>query len=70
MTALMKRPMKRPPEQLVKPRQNPTRAGRAPFVAMLVAFALAALRCSVDVPLGVDPRSDAADDNVDAGAGN
>jgi len=37
---------------------------------MLVAFALAALRCSVDVPLGVDPRSDAADDNVDAGAGN
>jgi hypothetical protein len=37
---------------------------------MVVAVVLAALRCSVDVPLGVDPRSDAAHDDFDAGAGN
>jgi hypothetical protein len=61
--------MKRPPEQLAKP-STPTGTGRAPLVAIIAACALAALRCSVDVPLGVDPRSDAAGDNVDAGAGN
>jgi len=43
--------------------------GRTAVVVLLVALALGALRCSVDVPLGVDPRSDAAADNVDAGAG-
>ncbi len=33
--------------------------------ALALALALAAARCSVDVPLGVDPHSDAA--HVDAG---
>lgn len=33
--------------------------------ALALAFGIAAARCSVDVPLGVDPRSDAA--QVDAG---
>jgi hypothetical protein len=32
---------------------------------LALAFAIAAARCSVDVPLGVDPHSDAA--HVDAG---
>jgi hypothetical protein len=48
----------------------PTRPGRIALAATVVALALAALRCSVDVPLGVDPRFDAADNNVDAGAGD
>jgi hypothetical protein len=43
---------------------------RTAAVTLLVALALAAIRCSVDVPLGVDPRSDAADDHVDAGTGD
>ncbi len=39
--------------------------------ALVLAFATAAARCSVDVPLGVDPRSDAApSDAADAGAGH
>ena len=46
------------------------RRRRTTVVAMLIALALAAVRCSVDVPLGVDPHSDAADTQVDAGAGN
>ena len=70
----MKRPMnqptKRPLEELVKISESLPRPGKAAFVALVVAVALGALRCSVDVPLGVDPRSDAADDNVDAGGGN
>ncbi len=38
--------------------------------ALALAIALAAARCSVDVPLGVDPRSDAAHpDAADAGTG-
>ena len=32
---------------------------------LALAFGIAAARCSVDVPLGVDPHSDAA--QVDAG---
>ena len=43
---------------------------RTSVVALVLALALAALRCSVDVPLGVDPKSDAADNHADAGAGN
>ena len=39
-------------------------------VALIVALALATVRCSVNVPLGVDPRSDAADLQPDASAGN
>ncbi len=46
------------------------RKRRATVVAVVVALALAALRCSVNVPLGVDPHSDAADTQADAGAGN
>jgi hypothetical protein len=57
------------PEQLVKTKEPLTR-GRSAVVAMVVALALAALRCSVDVPLGVDPRSDAAERNLDAGTGD
>ncbi len=57
-------------KQPLKPRETATLSGRATVVAMLVALALAALRCSVDVPLGVDPHSDAADTEADAGAGN
>jgi hypothetical protein len=33
--------------------------------ALALALGIATARCSVDVPLGVDPRSDAA--HVDAG---
>ena len=33
--------------------------------ALVLAAGIAAARCSVDVPLGVDPHSDAAD--IDAG---
>jgi hypothetical protein len=40
------------------------------MVAMVVALALAALRCSVNVPLGVDPHSDAAVTQADAAAGD
>ncbi|HEY4394757.1 MAG TPA: hypothetical protein VGP64_11870 [Polyangia bacterium] len=37
--------------------------------ALALAVGIAAARCSVDVPLGVDPRSDAAHlDAGDAGA--
>jgi len=43
---------------------------RTTLVAMAVALALAAVRCSVNVPLGVDPKSDASDIHTDAGAGN
>jgi hypothetical protein len=50
----------------MKTRERRT-GGRTAVVIMVVALALAALRCSVDVPLGVDPRSDAADETVDAG---
>jgi hypothetical protein len=40
-------------------------------VAVALALALGAARCSVDVPLGVAPPSDAADAPVaDAGAGS
>jgi len=40
------------------------------IVAMAMVLALAAIRCSVDVPLGIDPKSDAADIHADAGPGN
>ena len=37
--------------------------------ALALALGIAAARCSVNVPLGVDPRSDAAPvDAADAGA--
>ena len=42
----------------------------ATLVAMVVALALAAVRCSVNVPLGVDPKSDAAELHADASAGD
>jgi hypothetical protein len=50
--------------------REPATRSWATVVAMVVALALAALRCSVDIPLGVDPHSDAADNLSDAGAGN
>ena len=45
---------------------------RGTTVAVAVTLAWAAVRCSVNVPLGVDPRSDASDNLTDgsAGAGN
>jgi hypothetical protein len=70
MTQRLTQLMNRPREQLGTSRQSPTGRGRAALVAMVMAVVLAALRCSVDVPLGVDPRSDAAHDDFDAGAGN
>jgi len=39
-------------------------------VATAVVLALAAICCSVTVPLGLDPKSDAADIHADAGPGN
>ena len=57
-------------KQLLKASEPASRKRRTTVVAMVVALALAALRCSVDVPLGVDPHSDAADTQADAGAGN
>ena len=61
--------MKRP-RKLREPATRKRRATVVAIVALVVALALAALRCSVDVPLGVDPHSDAADNLSDAGAGN
>jgi hypothetical protein len=40
------------------------------FVAMAVVLAVVAICCGVNVPLGVDPKSDAADIHADAGPGN
>lgn len=40
------------------------------LTAVVIALALAAARCDRDVPLGVDPGSDAAADAGDAGAGD
>ena len=57
-------------KQPLKPREPAAWKRRTTVVAMVVALALAALRCSVNVPLGVDPHSDAADTPSDAGAGN
>ena len=54
----------------LKPSEPAAWKRRTTVVAMVVALALAALRCSVNVPLGVDPHSDAADTPSDAGAGN
>ena len=62
-------PIKRSTDQLGRPRERPKTGARTAVVAIIVALALAALRCSVDVPLGVDPRSDAANNDTDAGAG-
>jgi len=70
MNGPMNGPMKRRLQQLGKPRASLTRRGQTALVVMVVTVALGALRCSVDVPLGVDPRSDAADNTVDAGSGN
>jgi hypothetical protein len=57
-------------KQPMKPRGSAFGRRRTTVVAMLLALALAALRCSVDVPLGVDPNSDAADNQTDGGVGN
>jgi hypothetical protein len=38
------------------------------LTAVVIGLALAAARCSRDVPLGVDPGPDAAADAGDAGA--
>lgn len=38
------------------------------LTAVVIALALGAARCARDVPLGVDPGSDAAADAGDAGA--
>jgi hypothetical protein len=40
------------------------------LVVAAVMVALAAARCGVNVPLGVDPNSDAAGAPSDAGSGN
>jgi len=60
-------------KQSLKPREPAPRKRRTDVIAMIamvVALALAALRCGVNVPLGVDPHSDAAETQADAGAGN
>jgi hypothetical protein len=53
-----------------EPAMRRRRTNVVAMVAMVAALALAALRCSVNVPLGVDPHSDAADTQADAAAGN
>ena len=60
-------PVKRP---MKEPAMRRRRTNVVAMVAMVAALALAALRCSVNVPLGVDPHSDAADTQADAAAGN
>ena len=64
----MKLPTKSPTKRPGEPGPRLPGRGRTVLGAMAVALALGALRCSLNVPLGVDPRSDAADYNNDAGA--
>ena len=67
----MKSPTNCPTKRAGEPGRRLPAKGRTALVAMAVALALGALRCSLNVPLGVDPRSDAADyNNNDGGAGD